>query len=186
MRRLHLSAVVLAGAVVVLAGCGGGGGSSSSGSSGTSATDWAASYCKNATSWVTSLDQARASVKSGSSTASDAAQTVSTESTTFIQAVNGQGSPDTPNGSTSQATAKSLATTLSGRVARMSAAIDTNNSSVTAAQQTAIVKQQIAASLTDIKTTNATLAKDDPELGTAMKASSDCKSLDAALAKASA
>ena len=57
---------------------------------------------------------------------------------------------------------------------------------MTVAQQTAIVKQQIAASLNDITTTNAKLATEDPELGTAMKASADCTSLDAALAKAKA
>jgi hypothetical protein len=132
------------------------------------------------------LDSARASVKSGSPTASDAAQTVSSESTTFIKAIDGQVALDTPNGSTSEATAKSLASTLSGRVARMSTAIDTNNPDVTAAQQTTIARQQIAASLNDITTTNAKLAEEDPELGTAMKASADCKSLDAALAKAKA
>jgi hypothetical protein len=68
----------------------------------------------------------------------------------------------------------------------MSGAIDTNNPDVTVAQQTAIVREQIAASLNDIKTTTAKLGQDDAELGTAMKASSDCTSLDAALAKASA
>jgi hypothetical protein len=146
----------------VLAGCGGGGGDNNSSSSGTSAADWAASYCNNATSWVTSLDDARKSVKTGSSTAGDAAQTVTQESNTFIQQIDGMGAPDTPNGSTSQATAKSLATTLWGWVARMSAAIDTNNSSVTPAQQTTIVRQQISASLNDISTTNAKLADDDP------------------------
>ena len=155
MRRLLLSAALLVGATALLAGCGGDSPSSSS----TSATDWAAAYCNNATSWVTSLDEARASVKTGT-TPADAAQTVTDETNTFIQAVDGQGAPDTPNGSTSEATANNLATTLSGRMARISAAIDTNNSSVTVAQQTAIVKQQIAASLNDISTTNATLAKD--------------------------
>jgi hypothetical protein len=176
--------VLLVGATALLAGCGGGGGDSSSGSAGTPAADWAASYCNDATGWVTSLENARASVKTGT-TPSDAAQAVTQETNTFIQKIDGLGAPDTPNGSTSETTAKNLATTLSGRVARISAAVDTNNSSVTVAQQTAIVKQQIAASLTDISTTNTTLAKDDPELGTAMKASADCTALDAALAKAS-
>jgi hypothetical protein len=71
-------------------------------------------------------------------------------------------------------------------MARISAALDTNNPDVTLVQQTAIVQQQIAASLADIKTANMTLAQEDAELGTAMGASSDCTSLDAALAKASA
>ena len=181
MRRLLLSAALLAGVMVLAAGCGGDSGSSS----GSSAADWADGYCKDATSWVTSLDEARASVKTGT-TPEEAAQAVTDESNSFIQSIDDLGAPDTPDGSTSEATAKSLATTLSGRVARISGAIDTNNPDVGVAQQTAIVQQQIAASLTDIKTTNAKLAQDDAELGTAMTASAECTSLDAALAKASA
>ena len=60
VRRL-LSLPALAGATALAAGCGGGGG----GSSTTSAADWASGYCKGATSWVTTLDEARASVKAG-------------------------------------------------------------------------------------------------------------------------
>ena len=134
---------------------------------------------------MTSLDDARASVKTGTAP-DEAAQSVTDETNSFIESINGLGAPDTPDGSTSEATAKSLANTLSGRVARISAALDTNNPDVTLAQQTTIVQQQIAASLADIKTTTAKLAQDDAELGTAMGASSDCTSLDAALAKASA
>jgi hypothetical protein len=179
MRRVLLSAALLAGATVLLAGCGGGD------SSGTSATDWASGYCGDSTTWVTALDNARASVKSGTAP-DEAAQTVTDETNSFIESINDLGTPDTPDGGTSEATAKSLANTLSGRVARVSAALDTNNPDVTVAQQTVIVQQQVAASLTDIKSTTAKLAADDPELGTAMNASSDCTSLDAALAKASA
>ncbi len=181
MRCVLLMPMAVAGATVLLAGCGG----SSSSSSGTTAADWASGYCKDANSWVTALDEARASVKTGT-TPGEAAQTVTDQTNSFIQSVNGLGAPDTPDGSTSQSTAKNLANTLSGRVARISGAIDTNNPDVTLAQQTSIVQQQIAASLTDIKTTNAKLAQDDAELGTAMKASSDCTSLDASLVKASA
>jgi hypothetical protein len=180
MRRIRLSAAVLVGATALLAGCGG-----SDSDSGKSADDWASAYCSDANSWVTYLDDARASVKSGTAP-DEAAQTVTDETNSFIESVNGLGAPDTPDGSTSEATAKSLATTLSGRMARISAALDTNNPDVTLVQQTAIVQQQIAASLADIKTANMTLAQEDAELGTAMGASSDCTSLDAALAKASA
>ena len=88
---------------------------------------------------MTSLDDARASVKTGTAP-DEAAQSVTDETNSFIESINGLGTPDTPNGSTSEATAKSLATTLSGRVARISAAIDTNNPDVTVAQQTAIVR----------------------------------------------
>jgi hypothetical protein len=183
MRRLLLSAALLAGIAAFAAGCGGSDGGSSSS---TSAADWAAGYCGDAASWVTSLDEARASVRAGSTTAGDAAQSVTDETNSLIQSIGDLGAPDTADGSTSEATAKSLTTTLSGRVARMSGAIDTNNPDVTVAQQTAIVREQIEASLTDIKTTTAKLGQDDAELGTAMSASSDCKSLDAALAKASA
>ena len=180
MRRLLFCAVLLVGATALLAGCG-----SDSGSSGTSAADWASGYCGDATTWVTALADAQTSVKTGT-TPEEAAQSVTDETNSFIESINGLGTPDTPDGSTSEATAKSLAATLSGRVARISAAIDTTNSDVTLAQQTAIVREQIDASLNDIKTTTAKLAADDAELGTAMKASSDCTSLDAALAKASA
>ena len=110
---------------------------------------------------MTSLDDARASVKTGTAP-DEAAQTVTDETNTFIESINGLGAPDTPDGSTSEATAKSLANTLSGRVARISAALDTNNPDVTLAQQTTIVRQQIAASLTDIKTTTAKLARTTP------------------------
>jgi hypothetical protein len=181
MRRIRLSAAVLVGATALLAGCGG----SDSGSSGKSADEWASAYCSDANSWVTSLDDARASVKSGTAP-DEAAQTVTDETNTFIESVNGLGAPDTPDGSTSEATAKSLANTLSGRVARVSAALDTNNPDVTLAQQTTIVRTQVEASLNDVKTTTAKLGEDDAELGTAMAASSDCTSLAAALAKASA
>lgn len=180
MRRLLLVAVLVTGASALLAGCGG-----SDGGSSTTAADWASGYCKDATSWVTSLDEARASVKTGT-TPEEAAQSVTDETNSFIESINGLGTPDTPNGSTSESTAKTLANTLSGRVARISSAIDTNNSAVTPAQRTATVQQQVAASLGDIKATNAKLAQDDPELGTAMTASSECTSLDAALVKASA
>ena len=91
VRRLLLSAALLVGATALLAGCGGDSASSSS----TSAADWAAAYCSDATSWVTSLDEARASVKTGT-TPADAAQTVTDETNTFIQAVDGHGAPDTP------------------------------------------------------------------------------------------
>ena len=181
MRRLLLTAALVVGATALLAGCGG----SDSGSSGTTAADWASGYCGDASSWVTSLDEARASVKTGT-TPEDAAQSVTDETTSFIKSIDDLGAPDTPDGSTSEATAKSLATTLSGRMARISGAIDTNNPDVTVAQQTAIVREQIDASLTDIKTTTAKLGQDDAELGTAMSASSDCTSLTAALTKASA
>jgi hypothetical protein len=181
MRRLLLTAALVVGATALLAGCGG----SDSGSSGTTAADWASGYCGDASSWVTSLDEARASVKTGT-TPEDAAQSVTDETTSFIKSIDDLGAPDTPDGSTSESTAKSLANTLSGRMARISGAIDTNNPDVTPGQRTTIVQQQIAASLADIKSTNAKLAQDDPELGTAMKASSECTTLDAALVKASA
>jgi hypothetical protein len=180
MRRLLLPAALLAGSAVLLAGCGG-----SSSSSGTSAEDWASGYCGDATTWVTSLDEARASVRTGT-TPQEAAQSVTDETNSFIESINGLGTPDTPDGSTSEERAKTLAQTLSGRVARMSGAIDTNNPDVTLKQQTLVVQQQIAASLSDIKTTTAKLGQDDAELGAAMRASSDCTSLDAALTKASA
>ena len=179
MRRLLLSAALLISATALLAGCGG------SDSSGTSAADWASGYCGDSTTWVTALDDARASVKTGTAP-DEAAQSVTDETNSFIESINGLGTPDTPDGSTSEATAKSLANTLSGRVARISAALDTNNPDVTLAQQTTIVRTQVEASLTDIKTTTAKLGQDDAELGTAMAASSDCTSLAAALAKASA
>jgi hypothetical protein len=179
MRRILFSAALIVGATVLLAGCGG------SDSSGKSAADWASGYCGDSTTWVTALDDARASVKTGTAP-DEAAQSVTDETNSYIESINGLGTPDTPDGSTSEATAKSLANTLSGRVARISAALDTNNPDVTVAQQAAIVQTQVAASLTDIKTTTAKLAQDDAELGTAMAASSDCTALDAALAKASA
>ena len=173
-------AAPLVGAIALLAGCGG------SDNSGTSAADWASGYCGDSTTWVTALDDARTSVRTGGTAPDEAAQSVTDETNSYIESINGLGTPDTPDGSTSEATAKALANTLSGRVARISAALDTNNPDVTVAQQTVIVQQQIEASLTDIKTTTAKLSQEDAELGTAMAASSDCTSLAAALVKASA
>lgn len=181
-RRSLVSLVLLAGATALAAGCGGGGG----GSSTTSAADWASGYCKGASSWVTTLDEARKGVKAANptATASDAAQQVTDETNTFIETVKGLGEPDTPDGSTSAATAKSLTETLSGRMARASAAIDTNNPDVTPAMQAATVSEQVTASLNDVATTTGTLEQGDAELGTAMKASPDCAELTTALSNA--
>ena len=136
---------------------------------------------------MTSLDEARASVKTGCTAPREAAQTVTDETNSFIESVDGLGAPDTPDGSTSEATAKNLAERLCPGADGAHQRRDRHEQlHVTVAQQTAIVQTQIAASLNDIKTTNAKLAEDDTELGTAMEASSDCTALDAALAKASA
>ena len=180
VRRALSSLAVLAGLGALLAGCGGGGGDSTS-----SAADWASGYCGAATSWVTTLDEARASVKTGT-TPEEAAQQVTDETNTFTQAIGGFGAPDTPDGSTSAATAKSLSQLLSGRVARISAAIDTNNPDVTVAARTKIVQDQVAASLTDVTDTTAKLAADDAELGTAMGAATECADLKTALEKSAA
>jgi hypothetical protein len=178
-RLLSLSAVALGAAA--LAGCGGGGSSSSA----TSATDWASGYCSAATTWVTTLTRARADVKTGKATASDAAQTVTNQTNELMKSISGLGTPDTPDGSTSASTADDLAKTLSGRVGRISAAINTNNPDVTVAAQKLVVQEQIAAALGDVASTTTTLEQGDAELGTAMKASADCTKLSTALAAAS-
>jgi hypothetical protein len=173
--RLLLPVLVVV-SVALLAGCGGGGSSTKS------ATDWADGYCSAATTWVTTLDQARADAKSGQTSPSDAAQTVTNQTNTFTQTINGLGAPDTPDGSTSESTAKDLATKLQGRTGRISAAASTTNTSVTVAQRTKIVNDQVAAALSDVATATGQLETNDAELGTAIKASSDCTKLDAALA----
>jgi len=177
VRRLLLPVLVVTASVVVLAGCGGGGGSST-----TSATDWANGYCKGATTWVTTLDQARADARAGKTSPSIAAQTVTNQTNTFTQTINGLGQPDTPDGATSESTAKDLATTLQGRTGRISAAASTNNPNVTDAQRRKIVNDQVTASLADVANTTGQLETNDAELGTAIKASSDCTALDKALA----
>jgi hypothetical protein len=161
--------------VVVLAGCGGGG------SKTTSASDWATSYCKAATTWVTTLDQARADARAGKTSPSIAAQTVTNQTNTFTQTINGLGPPDTPDGAASASTAKGLTTTLQGRTGRIAAAASTTNSSVTVAQRKAIVNQQVAASLADVANATGQLETNDAALGTAIKASADCTALDKAL-----
>jgi hypothetical protein len=177
VRRLLLPTLVVSASVAVLAGCGGGGGSST-----TSATDWANGYCTAATTWVTTLDQARADARSGKASPSDAAQTVTNQTNTFTQTINGLGQPDTPDGATSASTAKDLATKLQGRTGRISAAASTTNTSITVAQRKAIVNTQVAASLSDVATATGQLETNDAALGTAIKASSDCAALDKALA----
>jgi len=178
VRRSIPALALLAGLSVLAAGCGGGGGSSK-----TSAADWAAGYCKAATTWVTTLDQARASVKPGNAAAtpSDAAQQVTDATNTFTQTISGLGEPDTPDGSTSAATAKSLSNKLQGRIARVSAAINTNNPDVTPAMQKKTVKDQVTASLADVANTTATLEHSDAALGTAMAAAPECTALTKAL-----
>ena len=90
---------MVVGLTALAAGCGGG--SDSSSSSATSASDWASGYCGAASTWVTTLDKARASVKPNdpAATASDAAQQVTAETNTFTQTIKGLGEPDTPDGS---------------------------------------------------------------------------------------
>ena len=168
--------------VVLLAGCGGGGGSKSST---TSAADWASAYCSAAATWVSALQSARESLKNnnGSTSAQDAVQSVSLATNTFTIALGRIGQPDTPNGSEAQAAASELGKKVQGRVARASAAVQTNNSSVTAAQQAAVARNQATASIADISSTTAQLEQSDPQLGAAMKASSDCATLKADLAK---
>jgi hypothetical protein len=166
------------------AGCGGG--SDSSSNSTTSAADWASGYCGAASTWVTTLDKARASVKPNdpAATASDAAQQVTAETNTFTETIKGLGEPDTPDGAASAATAKTLADTLVGRMARASSAINTNNPDVTPALQVKTVRDQVTASLADVAKATTALEQGDDELGTAMHSSSDCTDLNTALSKA--
>ena len=164
MRRLLLSAALLAGVTVLLAGCGG-----SDSSSGTSAADWASGYCGDATTWVTSLDDARASVKTGTAP-DEAAQSVTDETNSFIESINGLGDtghprrqhvggdgeepgehPLRPGGADQRRSRHEQPRCDAWRSRRRSSS------------------SRSTASLTDIKTTNAKLAQDDAELGTAMK-----------------
>jgi hypothetical protein len=133
---------------------------------------------------MTTLTQQRAQARSGDTSTSDAAQAVTTETNDFTQQVDRLGAPDTPDGSTSETSAKDLTTKLQGRVARISAAASTNNPDVTPAQQKKIVSDQIAASFSDLSSTTTKLESDDAELGTAMKADADCTKLTGALAAA--
>jgi hypothetical protein len=174
---LSIAASVLA--AVIVAGCGGGGGGSPK-----TAADWASGYCGAADTWVKTLNTQRAAAKTGSATPDDAAQAVTDETNTFVQAIDGLGAPDTPDGSTSESTAENLAKTLQGRVARIASAVSTNNPDVSVAARRKVVDDQVTASLDDVRTTTDKLAADDTELGTAMKASSDCVALNASLAKA--
>jgi len=178
IRRALPAGLVL---VVLLAGCGGGGG----GSSTTSAADWASSYCSEASAWVSALQSARESLlnDNGSTNAQDAVQSVSLATNTFTIALGRLGAPDTPNGSAAQKAARELGESVQGRVARASAAVDTNNSNVTPAQQAAVARKQATASIAEISSTTAQLEQGDPQLAAAMKASSECATLQADLAK---
>ena len=164
----------------LLAGCGGGG------SSTTSAADWASGYCGGAATWVSTLDKLRGGIKAGDPTAtpSDAVQQLTFATNDFAKAIDDLGQPDTPDGSTSEATAKNLSATLQGRVARAQTAIDSNNPDMTDALRAKIAREQVTASLAAVTGTTAQLAKDDSELGTAMDASSSCADLKTALEKA--
>jgi hypothetical protein len=167
---------------LLLAGCGGGGGS---GSSTTSAADWASAYCSAAATWVSAFQSARASVRSsnGSTSASDAVQTVVAATNTFTIALQRLGAPSTPDGSAAEATAKNLGNQVQGHVARASAAVQTNNSSVTQGQVATIVKTQATQSIAAVSSATDQLAKGDQALSAAMKTSSDCATLKTELAK---
>ena len=169
--------------VVLLAGCGGGGGGSKS--STTSAADWASAYCSAAATWVATFQSARESVKNnnGSTSAEAAVQSVALATNSFTIALGRLGKPDTPNGDADQAAAKNLGDNAQGHVARASAAAQTNNSSVTQAQQAAVVRQQATEAIASLSTTTAQLEQGDPQLAAAMKTSSDCATLKAELAK---
>jgi hypothetical protein len=179
--RLLLSIAASLVAGVLLAGCGGGDG----GGSTTSAADWASGYCSAANTWLTTLGQQRTDAKTGKTTPDDAAQAVTDETNSFTQSIDKLGAPDTPNGSSSETTAKDLTKTLQGRIARVAGAASTNNPDLSVAARRQIVDDQVTASVDDVKTTTDKLAADDAELGTAMKASADCTKLNAALAAAS-
>jgi len=169
--------------VALLAGCGGGGGGSSA--STTSAADWATEYCSDAATWVSALQSARDSLKNdnGSTSAQDAVQSVSLATNTFTIAMGRVGQPDTPNGAAAETAASELGKNVQGRVARASAAVQTNNSSVTPAQQAAVARKQATASIAAISSTTTQLEQSDPQLAAAMKTSSDCATLKADLAK---
>jgi hypothetical protein len=171
--------------VLLLAGCGGGGGGKSSTKS---AADWASAYCSAASTWVTAFQSARSGLKSNggpnvASAVDTAVSQVSAATNTFTLALGKLGKPDTPDGATSQATAKQLGNVVQGHVARASAATQTNNPDVTDAQRATVVKTQATQSIAAVADTTTKLAADDPALGTAMKSSSECQTLNADLAK---
>ncbi len=168
--------------VALLAGCGGGGGSSSST---TSAADWATAYCSAAATWVSAFQSARASVKTsnGATSPADAVQSVSLATNTFTIALGHLGAPSTPNGSAAKATAKNLGDNVLGHVARASAAVQSNNTSVTQAEQAAVVRKQATDSISAVSTATGELEQSDAQLAAAMKTSSDCATLKVELAK---
>ena len=108
-----------------------------------SAADWASGYCGDATTWVTSLDEARASVKTGRRRPMRPRSPSPTRRTRSSSRSTASARRTLPTAARRRRRRSRLATTLSGRVARISAAIDTNNPDVTVAQQTVIVQQQI-------------------------------------------
>ncbi|MGZ4382415.1 MAG: hypothetical protein ACXVZ2_03825 [Gaiellaceae bacterium] len=169
--------------VVLVAGCGGGGGGSSS--STTSAADWASAYCSDAATWVSALQSARDNLKnnSRSTDAQEAVQSVSLATNTFTIAMGRVGQPDTPNGAADQQAASELGKNVQGRVARASTAVQSNNPSVPPAQQAAVARKQATASIAAISSTTTQLEQSDPQLGAAMKTSSECSTLKADLAK---
>jgi len=171
--------------VALLAGCGGGGGKSSS--STTSAADWAAAYCGDAATWVAALQSARETLKNNprSTNAQEAVQSVSLATNTFTIAMGRVGQPDTAKGAEDEQAASELGKNVQGRVARASAAVQSNNPNVTPAQQAAVARKQATASIAAISNTTTQLEQSDPQLGAAMKASSDCATLKADLAKTS-
>ena len=171
--------------VALLAGCGGGGKSGSSSTSTESAADWATSYCGAASDWVAALQSARDSLKNnnGSTNPQDAVQSVSLATNTFTIALHKLPAPSTPNGEEAEKIATNLGSLVQGRVARASAAASTNNSSVSAAQQTAVVRNQATLSIEAIASSTTQIENTSPQLKAAMKTSSDCQTLNAELAK---
>ena len=162
MRRLLLSAALLVGAMALLAGCGG-----DSEQLQHSATDWAAGYCSNATTWVTSLDEARASVKTGHDAGRCGAdrhrrdQHVHPGGRRARRAGHAGrqhvgGDSEEPRDDALGPGGAHQRRDRHEQPQRHRRAADGDRG------------HQIAASLADVTTTNATLAEDDAELGTAM------------------
>jgi len=119
----------------------------------------------------------------GSTSASEAVQTVVGATNTFTIALQHLGAPSTPNGSAAQTTAKNLGNQVQGHVARASGAVQTNNSSVTQAQVAATVKTQATQSIAAVSSATDKLETSDQALGAAMTTSSSCATLKAELAK---
>lgn len=121
IRRSSGVLAVVTASLVLAAGCGG-----DEGTNGTSATEWAESFCTTVTVWRDDLERIRDSLGESLSVAGleEAAEDASTRTETFIDDLRALGAPETESGQEVEDSVEALADTAEAEKDEVQAAID--------------------------------------------------------------